>query len=97
MSLLWLLNNCVEICVVERAKMDELVSEAIMCDNYRKTEELKVGVFVAITSIAKSIDTLGIKTTLSTTWIQKCSNDLLLSNGHYSIYRQQLKIIYNKY
>jgi hypothetical protein len=47
--------------------MDELVSEAIMCDNYRKTEELKVGVCVAITSIAKSIDTLGIKTTLSTT------------------------------
>ena len=57
----------VEICVVERAKMDEPVSEAIMCDNYRKTEELKVGVCVAITSIAKSIDTLGIKTTLSTT------------------------------
>ena len=56
----------VEICVVERAKIDEPVSEAIMCDNYRKTKELKVGVCVA-TSIAKSIDTLGIKTTLSTT------------------------------
>jgi hypothetical protein len=34
----------VEICVVERAKIDEPVSVAIMCDNYRKTEELKVGV-----------------------------------------------------
>ena len=57
----------VEIYVVKRAKIDEPVSEAIMCDNYRKNEELKVGgICVAITSIAKSIDTLGIKTTLST-------------------------------
>jgi hypothetical protein len=57
----------VEIYVVERAKIDEPVSVAIMCDNYSKTEELKVGVCVTITSIAKSINTLGIKTTLLTT------------------------------
>ena len=44
--------------------MDEPVSEAIMCDNYRKTEELKVGVCVAITSIAKSIDTSSTRTTV---------------------------------
>jgi hypothetical protein len=38
-----------------------------MYDKYRKTKELKVGVYVAIISIAKSIDILDIKTTLLTT------------------------------
>jgi hypothetical protein len=57
----------IKICVVERAKINEPVSEAIMYDNYRKTKKLKVGIYVAITSITKSIDTLGIKITLSTT------------------------------
>ena len=58
--------DCRNLCC-RRAKIDEPVSEAIMYDNYRKTKELKVGIYVAITSIAKSINTLGIKITLSTT------------------------------
>jgi hypothetical protein len=47
----------VETGAVKGVKIDELISEAIMCDDYEKIKELKVSVYVAITSITKSIDT----------------------------------------